>query len=190
MGFIVQSGVVKVYNINSAGDEQIVAFHTAGDIFPTSWIFNLSNTTMYYYETLSDCEVLIVPRTVLYENIIKSPELLRESLDYFVKSYNGLLMRVTALEQSRASEKLLFTLYYLLFRYGTEKEPGWYTIDLSLTQNTIASLIGLTRETAAAELNKLRKQGIIRYTQQAYSVNRQGIERTLGEDSFKDVLVG
>jgi CRP/FNR family transcriptional regulator, cyclic AMP receptor protein len=188
MAYIIKSGHVKVYTINNAGEEQIVTFHSANDIFPSPWLFGKTAATQYYYETFSDCEVLTLPRDILLERIHASPHA-PAIIDYLATNYIGMLMRVTALEQSRAREKIMFTLYQLLFRYGTENKPGIFTIDLPLTHSVIASLVGLTRETTTAELNNLKKQKIVSYVKRTYKVHKKNLERALGEDNFHDVTL-
>ena len=160
MAYIIQSGIVKSYTINAAGEEQIVAFFSKNDFFPSPWIFNKTSTTLYYYETASNAEILTTPRDIFMEHIGKS-EFSNTILDYFVTNYTGMMMRVTALEQSRAREKIMLTLYYLMFRYGKQTKPGVFTIELALTHNIVASLVGLTRETTTTELSKLQKQKVV-----------------------------
>jgi CRP/FNR family transcriptional regulator, cyclic AMP receptor protein len=189
MAYVLLSGVVKVYSINSAGEEQIAAFHAKDDLFPAPWIFHKSSSTLYYYEALSDCEVLAVSREDFHKVIDSSPELHKQMLDYFVTNFTGMLMRVTALEQSRAREKIMFTLYYLLFRYGREVRPGMYKVELALTHSTIASLVGLTRETTTTELSKLKRQKVLQYSVHDYSIDKAKLERLLGEDSFQDLSI-
>jgi CRP-like cAMP-binding protein len=186
MAYVIKSGHVKVYTINNAGEEQIVTFHSTGDVFPSPWLFGKTSTTQYYYETFSDCEVLTLPRDILLEQLTKTGET-QALIDYLATNYIGMLMRVTALEQSRAREKIMFTLYQLLFRYGTEGKSGIFTIDLPLTHSVIASLVGLTRETTTAELNHLKKQKIVSYNKRTYKVYKSNLERALGEDNFQDV---
>lgn len=186
MAYAIKSGSVKVYTINNAGEEQIVSLQSAGDIFPSAWIFNKTATTQYYYETFSACEIITVPRETLIK-LLYEPGQIENALDYFVTSYASLLMRVTSLEQSRAREKIIFTLYYLLFRYGKQTKPGLFAVQLPLTHSIIASLVGLTRETTTAELNKLKQQKVVQYSQRTYVVNKERLERLLGEDSFRDI---
>lgn len=188
MAYIVKSGHVKVYTINNAGEEQIVTFHSAHDIFPSTWLFNKSSTSLYYYETFSDCEVLTLPRDIIRKQL-NSPERAPALIDYLATNYIAMMMRVTSLEQSRAREKIMFTLYQLLFRYGTEAKPGVFTIELPLTHSVIASLVGLTRETTTAELNTLKKQKIVSYAKRTYKVHKANLERALGEDNFKDIVL-
>jgi CRP-like cAMP-binding protein len=187
--FYIVNGVVKTYSLNNAGEEQIVSFDVTGDIFPTPWIFGKSSNTLYYYEALTDCEVLTMPKDDLREAIDSSREFSKRLLEYYATNYTGLMMRVTALEQSRASEKIMFTLYYLLFRYGEQIKPGIFDINMQLTQSIIAGLVGLTRETTATELGKLRRAKILEYTTQKYTINKGALERALGEDNFSDLKI-
>lgn len=187
--FVILSGALKVYTINTAGEEQVVNFHTQYDVLPTSWIFKRSSTTLYYYEALTDCEVLAVPRNELMQVIASKPEYTQVMMDYFATNYVGMLVRVTALEQSRAREKIMFTLYYLMFRYGREIKPGMYVIELSLTHTVIASLVGLTRETTTTELSKLKRQKVLKYSVHTYTLDKQKLERLLGEDSFQNLEI-
>lgn len=184
---IMRSGLIKMYSINSSGEEQIVGFQAPGDIFPVPWIFGESSSTLFYYEALTDCELLVMPKESLLELIDKDPALLRSAFNYFVGKHTGLLIRVTALEQTRAIEKILFTLYYLMFHYGKESKPGIFLINLKLTQPVIASMVGLTRETTAKNLNQLKRRGIVSYKEYHYTVNKVELERFLGEDSFKNI---
>ncbi|MNU08687.1 hypothetical protein D3C72_2548440 [compost metagenome] len=54
----------------------------------------------------------------------------------------------------------------------------------------IASLVGLTRESTAVNLAKLKERDVVTYSNFIYVVNKQNLERFIGEDSFKDVSLG
>ena len=108
-------------------------------------------------------------------------------LKFTVNEQTALLMRITALEQSNATEKIALTLYYLLIRHGIEKKPGLFTIDIKMTQSMIASLVGLTRESTAVTIAKLKERNVVTYSNFIYVVNRANLEKLVGEDNFKDV---
>lgn len=187
--YVLLSGTVKVYSINTAGEEQIATFQVRKDLFPSPWIFHKSSTTLYYYEALTDCEVLLLARDDFHTVLSENPQLSASALDYFAANYTGMMMRVTALEQSRARDKIMFTLYYLMFRYGIEAKPGVFVVDLGLTHSVIASLVGLTRETTTTELSKLKLQKVVTYTAHSYTIYKDKLERLLGEDSFSDLTM-
>lgn len=186
--YFLRKGIIKEYSINSTGSEQIVSFYVAGDLFPLSWIFDKTSSTLYYYETVTDVEVLAVDKKILQDAIYGKARYLLNMFDYMKTNYTSALLRITSLEQSRASEKIMFTLYYLLFRYGKQTKPGIYSVRLELTHVLIADLVGLTRETTAIELNKLKKLGIVKYDSKEYIINRTKLEHNMGEDSFSSLF--
>lgn len=186
-GFIVRKGFVRAYTITSSGEERIIALHTRGDIFPLSWIYGETKNTLFYYEAGSDVEVATIAKDKLISTISASPELTTQLIKFAVNEQTALLMRITALEQSKAAEKIALTLYYLLIRHGIEKRAGIFTIDIKMTQSMIASLVGLTRESTAVNIAKLKELGIVTYSNFIYVVNKPNLEKLIGEDSFKDV---
>jgi len=185
--YIVLSGVFKVYRLGNFGEEQIVGFRTKGDLFPETWIFGKTSSALFYYEALEDSEVLTVEKPVLLELIESRPEMKQHLFDYIMNSYTGLLMQVTALEQSRAAEKLLLMMYYLMFRYGKEASPGVYHVNLRLTHTTLGSLMGLTRETTTMELGRLKRKKIVTYDSKGFMIYRHELERRLGDESFSSL---
>ncbi len=185
--YMVHSGTFKAYRLGSFGEEQIVSFKTPGDIFPETWVFGKTSSALYYYEAMSDAEVLTIERSVFLNLLDSKPELKDQMMDYMVTNYTGLLMQISALEQSRAAEKLILMVYYLMFRYGKEKKPGEYILNLNLTHTTLASLMGLTRETTTTELGRLKRKGIIAYDTKSFTVYRDVLEKKLGDDSFADI---
>lgn len=185
--YVVLSGAFKVYRLSNSGEEQIVCFKTAGDIFPETWIFGKTSGTLYYYEALEDSEVLTIEKTIFLDLLDQKPELKNAMFEYMIESYTGLVMQISALGQSRAAEKLLLIIYYLMFRYGKENSPNTYTIDLQLTHTILASLIGLTRETTTTELGRLKRKGIVYYDAKKFIVYREALEKKLGDDSFSNI---
>lgn len=166
-----------------------MALHTRGDIFPVSWVYGETKNTLFYYEAGSDVELACISKNNLVTTIAASPELTAKVLRFVVNDHTALLMRITALEQSNAADKIALTLYYLLIRHGAEKKPGLFTIDIKMTQSMIASLVGLTRESTAINIAKLKQRGVITYSSFIYVVNKPNLEKLIGEDSFKDVLL-
>lgn len=187
--YIVKKGFVRAYTITSSGEERVVALHGKGDVFPLSWIFGETKNTLFYYEAGSDIELGCIGKNDLVETIATSPKLTAQVLRFTVNEHTSLLMRITALEQSNAAEKIALTLYYLMIRHGVERTPGHFTITIKMTQSMIASLVGLTRESTAVNIATLKKRGIVTYKNFIYVVNKSNLEKFVGEDNFKDVTL-
>ena len=187
--YIVKTGVIKLYNITAQGDERIAAFKLPGDMFPTTWSFDKASSAFYYYEAQTDGEVYTMTRETFQKFISENPAAMTAVARHYLSGYAGSLMRITALEQPKASDKVLYTLYYLVQCYGEEVRSGIYKINIQLTQQMVADLIGLTRETTAAELVKLKKRGVLKYKGREYTIDREKLIQAIGEDNFKDLTL-
>lgn len=184
---IVRDGVIRAYTITSSGEERVVALYGKGDIFPLTWVLGETSTSLFYYDAVSDARLMTITKDDFTEALSDSTDALKSMLRFVGSQYTALQLRITGLEQSRAVEKIGFTLYYLLFRYGIEKRPGLHTINIKLSQLMIASLVGLTRESTTKNLKILKEKGIISYSGSVYTVNKHRLEQFLGEDSFRDL---
>lgn len=162
--YIVQSGVVKAYNLSVNGDEKPVGFYTTRDTFPGAWTYGKTPSAIYYYEAFSDeVKLFSVPREDYVAFVRENPDMMFSELERYVVDHLAKSMRLNALQHSRAGDKLIYTLHYLALSHGIRREPQLVEITLNLTHQDFANLTGLTRETAATELNKLKHLGIITY---------------------------
>ncbi len=184
--YVVAYGVIRVFSISDQGEEQIVMHHTAGEFFPSTWIFGKSPGTLFFYEAVNDCELAYVPREELIRFMLANPERTSALLDYFTTNFTASLIHVNALEQHRARDKLLYILYYLSKRHG-ELKGDIVTIPFGLTHQNLASMVGVTRETTATEMSTLKKQGILTYNNQSYMIHIDKLLLAMNEDSFKGI---
>lgn len=189
VALVVTSGFVKAYSISQAGDERIVNINGPGDIIPTPWVFNRASSGLYYYQALVDCEVSQVPKEELVKKLFNDPEITKLIAEKYILDFSASLMRITALEQARARDKIMFTLLFLIQRYGKEVVPGHFSLGLQLTHQTIADLVGLTRETTAVELSNLKKSKVLSYKRQKYLIKRDLLLKKMGEDSFTSLQI-
>ena len=185
--FIIRDGVVRAYTVKTSGEESTIALFTKDDIFPLSWLLDTTSNSLFYFEAVSDVRVMSVSKDDFNKIVSKSTEKLTEMLHYVNEQYTAMLVRITGLSQSRAIEKISFTFYYLLFRYGTETPTGMHQIDLKLNHLMIANLTGLTRESTTTNLKVLKEKGIITYTRSSFSVNKKKLENFIGEDGFREL---
>lgn len=182
------SGVVKVFSISAQGDEQIVTYHMPGELFPASFIFNKATSSLFFYESLDKTEICFIPKDDLLQFIKESKPAKDLVFDYFTTSYSASLLHVNALEQPKARDKLLYILYYLSQRYGSPK-TGKVKIPFAMTHQNLASIVGLTRETTATEMNRLKKEKVLSYAHQKYIIDIDKLLELIGEDSFKKLNI-
>lgn len=186
--YVVKSGVIKVYNLNHNGDEKPVRFHIKDDVLPMGWAYYKAPSALYYYEALTDVVLYHVPRDHYLNFLKKHPEELYRAQERMVTDLMGSLMRLNALQHSRASDKLIYTLHYLVVSQGRMISEDTAEILLDLTHQDFANLTGLTRETAATELNKLKTLGVISYGKhEPYRVKVKELNKALNDQVVAEV---
>ena len=187
--YVIKSGTVKAYNLSIGGDEKPVAFYAKDSTFPASWVYGRAANSLYYYEAFSpEVEVYAIDRDEFVTFIKKRPELLFQELEHVLSDQIGSTLRLNALQHSRASDKLIYSLHYLALTYGRPIDDDTIEILLDLTHQDFANLTGLTRETAATELNKLKKQGVIFYSKNSpYQLKRSQLMKRLNDQFMSDI---
>jgi CRP/FNR family transcriptional regulator len=187
--FVIKSGTVKAYNLSVDGDEKPVAFYGEDRTFPTPWVYGKVASAFYYYEAFTpEVEVYAIERDEFVSFIKKRPELVYQELQHVLLDEIGGTLRLNALQHSRASDKLIYSLHYLAISYGRPLEDNKIEIQLELTHQDFANLTGLTRETAATELNKLKKQGVIYYGKHTpYQLNKDRLMQRLNDQFMSDI---
>lgn len=190
--YVVKKGVVKVYNLNHNGDEKPVGFHTPGELFPAPWALYIAPSALYYFEAMTDdTQLYHVPRDEYIAFLKTHPEELYAAFERLTTGFLGCLMRLNALQHSRASDKLIYTLHYLVLSEGRTISPDVSELRLDLTHQDFANLTGLTRETAATELNKLKSLGIITYGKhEPYRIKVKELNKALNDQSVAEVKLG
>ncbi len=186
---VLQEGLAKVYGITTGGDQRTVTLLSVGDIFPVECIFNKSRVSLYYYEALTDCSALSLPKAVFLEALESDKALKNQIFESYMAHYTSATMHIYALEHSHAQEKVVYILQYLVARFGEKQPNGFTKIALRLSHQDIAEMVGLTRETTAVELHRLKDKKLIDYQRFAYYVNVSLLIQATGSDEFENVAV-
>lgn len=176
---VIKSGIIRTYTILRNGSEVNVAMYGPGDYFPVETAYETSPATLFYYEALTECSLVSYSGDEFRKTRAASPE--TTVLDS--KRYVGALMHVNALGQATAYEKLGHTLRYLAMRFGVPLAgKGFYRIDMKLTQQDLANLCTMSRETVSIELAKLKTKKAVMEKAKLYTVNLPLLNNLLGDE--------
>lgn len=186
--FAVKSGVVKTYNLTSKGEEKPVGFTLKDDFFPLGWLFGKTRKSQYYYEAMCDSDVYSVPKSDLMKFLRSNSDALFQLLDYSVQQTLRYQMRVNALSQSKAAEKVIYTIHYLALCFGRDVRTDIVEIPLPLTQQDVANFTGLTRETVSVELKKLSMKKVLFYRNRSYIILTDKLHSLL-DDGYEHQLI-
>lgn len=185
--YVVKTGTVKEYNISNQGDEKPIAFRRQSDILASAWVFGRMQSALYFYEAHTDCTVYSLSREELLTHIKHDPMTMYSLLNRYVALNTAGTMQLHALEYSRAADKLTHMFYYLSLTHGIELSDNTVLIDLPMTQQDLANLLGLTRETTGIELLKLKREGLVTFSKKKYRVNKNKLAQLIGEAEFAEV---
>jgi CRP/FNR family transcriptional regulator, cyclic AMP receptor protein len=188
-GYMVVSGIVRAYVISDEGEERTIGYYAQYDLVPPGWLFGVTNVSLYYYEAFTDCQLVTISKATFTDLRTNNHDFVAATMQRMARLYVGATLHVHALEHSRAQEKLAGILHYLVLLHSTETGPGMHQIDLRLTHQDVAGMVGLSRETASIELAKLRKKGAITYQSFTYRVNLPKLLQIMGGDEFDNVRI-
>ena len=177
-GFYIASGSLKLYAIDTDGNERVVGFCSEGDIFPLDWLLGGSRSALFYYETITEAQLVPLGKG----DVTGDDETSQRMQEYLVRDNASSLLRNLALQQSNATNKILYLFFYLAVRHGKEVGTGLYNLGLPLTHQLIADNLGLTRETVASEMSRLKKAGVVVYRRKQYVVDKSLLVRTVGKE--------
>lgn len=157
--FLIESGLVKAYDITRYGEENLLIIRKSQEIFPIIWAITESKWHVMY-EALSPTVVYRIGRKKYVEAITSSTDLLAPLLDITLQMYRIQSQRILNLEYRTARERLVSFLLIMRERFGKETPEG-VVIEAPLRQQDIASSINTSRETASRELSALEKKGLL-----------------------------
>lgn len=170
--FYVKSGFIKGYDINVDGIEQHIWLGGHGDVIPYEWLFSAVPSTLLFYSAFTYLEVYVVNRQEFLDFLAVNPDVVLYIAKDIATKLSELTEKLTATEKPKASEKIVYMLNILAKRFGTANAEGDKSeITVPLTQQDIANLLGLTRETVATELKKLKDKGFVYYDKWQFVVH-------------------
>jgi len=184
--YAVKSGVMRSYTTTSDWDERSISFITENEVFPICWLFSKTSSTLYYYIAHTDCELYEIKRDDFQEFISSSASVSYALLNHSINDYVTKTLQITALEQTKAVNKILHTMNYFALRYGEELEENVIKINIPLTQKDIASFSGMARETVATELSKIREKDIVTHENKFYIVNVANLHKYIKDEQIED----
>lgn len=172
--YALRSGFVKIYDLSPDGNEQLVGLAGKFDFIPSELLFSDDQAAQFFYASFTDVEVYAINREELARRIRSDTEALFQIVRTVSAKYHSLRRHLTAAQKPKAREKIVYVLYFLASYFAVgDAAHHLRKVSIPLTQQDIANLVGLTRETAAHELKRLKNEGYISYSKSALLINER-----------------
>ena len=167
--FVLETGKVKLTKMIESGDEQILTIIKPGNIFAEVVLFGQAN----YPATaiaLEDSQLYLIRSRDMEEIIKDNPSIALKLLDVMSKRLRRAQKLVRDMGLKDTTCRTASLLIYLAQEYGV-KNGKKVRIDLKLTQQELANMIGTTRETISRVINKFKEENIISSSKRKMVIN-------------------
>ncbi|MBM3116766.1 Crp/Fnr family transcriptional regulator [Jeongeupia naejangsanensis] len=157
--YAVLHGRLKVLRTSDEGREATLAILEAGEVFGEVAMLDGGLRTASV-EALEPCELLVLRRDAVMQHLESHPKVMRQliaALCHRLRGADELLQDTLFLP---LPQRLAKTLRQLGEQHGAQ-EAGSVLIDLKLTQQEIANLVGASRESVNKQLNAWVDDGLI-----------------------------
>lgn len=163
-----KSGFIKRYQITNSGFISVQSVYGPSDIFPLTYVYKAlydkqiyRGPETYYYEAMTDIELWELPLDVLKAEATKNPHLYQDLLGVAGDRFFFNIQQLENLSLASAEKRVTHQLLYMAYKWGKPVAKG-VEIKVPLTQQDIADILSLTRETVSSCINKLKKTGMLK----------------------------
>ncbi|WP_018131620.1 Crp/Fnr family transcriptional regulator [Effusibacillus pohliae] len=153
--YFIASGKVKIYRTDEQGREQIVNVLDAGDMFPHIGFFR--QTVYPAHSAMLEKGVLLVLPMARFRLLLESnPQLCLKMMAVMEGKIIELQDRLEEMVLHDTFGRIVTLLIRLARLHGVPDGP-WIRVDVPLTNQELANMIGTSRETVSRTLSQLKK---------------------------------
>jgi len=164
--FFIHKGIIKIYKIDSDGNEQIVSFLKEGDMFPHTGFFD--NSPYPATSTIVEAaELFVIPIQAFEQLMLDVPTIAVKVMRVMGEKLREFQSKLQAFVTQDVNRRIISFLVRMADNHG-QLSGNQLKIDIPMTHQEFANMVGTTRETVNRVMNNLKKEGII-------EMNRQGI---------------
>lgn len=155
--YCLHHGKAKMYKLGSEGKEQIIRFMIKGDLIGYRSILS-DEAISASISALDDTFACYIPKSSFFEVIEQNPKFSLNILSKACHELGETGKIITSLAQKTVRERLAEVLLILRSTFG-ETEEGF--LDVSLTREEIANMVGTATESAIRLLSEFKDEGLI-----------------------------
>jgi CRP/FNR family transcriptional regulator len=155
--FCVYEGKVKLSRTGPSGKEQIIRFASAGDIMGYNAMLSKLPLSASAH-VLEDAVVCFVPAKQFFEFIRSEPNFSLKLLELTAKNWGNASRLITDMAQKTTKQRLAEMLLWLKETFGLDQGN---CIDVQLSREEIASMVGAATEAVIRLLSELKKEKLI-----------------------------
>ncbi len=158
--FCISTGNIKVTKVGVNGKESIVRIASAGDVLGHRSLF----TNQFYMATataLEDTKVCFLDKKFILKVMQKEPTVSMQIIEKLSTDMGKAESKLSSLHQKNVRERLAELLLILKESHGTIDTEDKLKINLKLTREEMATMIGTANETIIRFISEFKEAGLI-----------------------------
>lgn len=160
--YCIYEGKVKVIKQSPDGKEQIVYLAKSGDLLGTKDLIVLNQHTTSAC-TLEDSVICHIPKTVFFSMLEKNHVLYGKINAHLCKVLGLIEGKVLSFSQRSVRERIAINILHLNADFGI-KNNNEILIDVSLSREDMANMVGTATETVIRILSEFKKEGMVNFS--------------------------
>jgi len=166
--YLLERGLVRIYRLSARGDEATLGYVRPGEVFGELSAFS-DQPRESFARAVRASRVWRIPWTELRHVLDSHPRIGLSVTAQIGNRFKRIESRVEHLVFRNLRSRVARILLELAEDFGRD-EAGGRLIDLPLSQQDIAALVGATRQSVNGSLRELREAGLIAYRSRRFSV--------------------
>ncbi|PIE49757.1 MAG: Crp/Fnr family transcriptional regulator [Flavobacteriales bacterium] len=154
--YCLKEGACKMSRLNANGKEQIVKFLKKGDMLGYRSVLSEEPTTLTV-TALQDLQACFIPKKEIFYAIEHNPKFSMDMMRTVCSDLRDANMAVSNMAQKNVKQRLADAIIFLKETFG-EKDNY---INISLTREELASIVGTATESAIRILSEFKKEKLL-----------------------------
>jgi CRP/FNR family transcriptional regulator, cyclic AMP receptor protein len=156
--YVVLSGKVKVTKAGANGKETILAIHRTGDFFGEMSLLD-GKTEPATVSAMEDAKIISISGSDFHKYLMHNEKVMLQIIQVLCARLRA-VWKTQSQSSATVDARIRTGLYDLAQKHGIRDAQGTI-IDLKITHQDLAEMVGASRETVTRALARLRERGII-----------------------------
>lgn len=159
--FYVKKGKVRLYQLNAEGKMFTLDLLSEGNVFGELNEVSLGTRNLYI-EAIEESHICTIDQIRFEAFMLEHPRLMMNMIGMLSKRVGQMSLLAQHLALETLSERIIQALIKLAHQFGHIREGAYFKIDLPISHQELAGLVGASREAVTMALQELANNNMIK----------------------------
>lgn len=158
--YCIAQGKIKVSKMGSDGKESIVRIAGPGDVLGHRSLFSKENYSATA-TVMEDANICFLDKNFIYSALKNEPSMALNLIHKLSRDMGAAESRNASMSQKSARERLAELFLTFKKSYGVQEADGRIRLDIKLSRDEIASIVGTAHETIIRLVSEFKDEGLL-----------------------------